>query len=330
MADEFGSARSPAGAFWLLRSVQAIALLSVLTLAGGLLMSARQPEEAREPRRALKFLMHRTYVTRVGPVLQRALQKAIPEMDIEIGERIREADIVTELHDGYGDVAFARADLSYLAYIGELDGRPLDRLRGIATLNTSPLYVLVRKDSSIRSFEDLRGRRVNLGYSGSGTAVTLELVLQALGDDVQKSYDSFQDSLVKLADGRIDATFAVAGYPLQTIRKAINDGGRLVWLSEARTRDVRRQHPFVRSVVIPPGVYGEEAISTVGVERLLIGRDGLDEDIVYRLTKVFFDTLPELSLADFQLRQMDVENAPATLVPLHRGAARYYREQEQL
>jgi TRAP-type uncharacterized transport system substrate-binding protein len=45
---------------------------------------------------------------------------------------------------------------------------------------------------------------------------------------------------------------------------------------------------------------------------------------------VFFDTLPELSASDWQLRQMDVENAPATLVPLHKGAARYYREQEQL
>jgi TRAP transporter TAXI family solute receptor len=267
----------------------------------------------------------------MGATLEHALQAAIPEMDIEILERIREVDIVTALHDGEGDVAFARADLSYLAYIGQLDQRPLDRLRGVATLNTSPLYVLVRNDSSIRNFDDLRGRRVNLGYSGSGTALTLELVLQALGDDIQKSYEPFQDSLVKLADGRIDATFAVAGYPLKTIRKAITEGGaRLVWLSEAKTRDVRRQHPFVRSVVIPPGVYGDEPISTIGVERLLICRDALEDDIVYRLTKAFFETLPELSASDWQLRQMDVENAPATLVPLHRGAARYYREQEQL
>lgn len=251
-------------------------------------------------------------------------------MDIQVDEEARETAIVTAVHNGDADVAFAHADLSYLAYVGQWDGPPLDRLRGIATLNTSPLYVLVRNDSRIRSLDDLRGRRVNIGQPGSSTAFTLEIVLQALGGDVRKSYEPFQESLAKVANGSLDATFAIDGYPLDSVRRALAEGARLVSLSEPSTRGLRREHPFVRPVVIPRGVYGEGAIPTMGIERLLICRDGLDEELAYRVTKVFFEALPELSSSDWQLRQMDVENAPATPVPLHGGAGRYYREQEQM
>jgi TRAP transporter TAXI family solute receptor len=299
-------------------------------LAAAVLVSGCQPAEVAQPRRSLKVLMHPAYVSRGGATLQHALQKAIPELQIQVNEEERETAVVAAVHGGDADVAFALADLSYLAYLGQWDGPPLDRLRGIATLNTSPLYVLVRGDSGIRSLDDLRGRRVNLGQPGSSTAFTLEIVLQALGGDIRKSYEPFQESLAKLADGRVDATFVIDGYPLESVREALAGGARLVALSETTTRGLRREHPFVRPVVIPRGVYGEGAIPTMGIERLLICRDGLDEELAYRVTKVFFEALPELSASDRQLRQMDVENAPATPVPLHGGAGRYYREQEQM
>jgi TRAP-type uncharacterized transport system substrate-binding protein len=77
-------------------------------------------------------------------------------------------------------------------------------------------------------------------------------------------------------------------------------------------------------------VYNDQTVLTVGIDRLLLCREGLDREVAYRVTRTFFELLPDLSSADQQLRQMNVEAAPATAVPLHEGAARYYREQEQL
>jgi len=51
---------------------------------------------------------------------------------------------------------------------------------------------------------------------------------------------------------------------------------------------------------------------------------------VYEITKAFFKALPDLSLVYPPLRHMNAEDAPATLIPLHEGAARYYREQAGL
>jgi TRAP-type uncharacterized transport system substrate-binding protein len=64
------------------------------------------------------------------------------------------------------------------------------------------------------------------------------------------------------------------------------------------------------------------------VDVLLLTRIDLDDDVVRRLTSVLFDVLPQISSTHDFLRLMDIRRAPATPIPLHAGAALYYREQE--
>ena len=61
---------------------------------------------------------------------------------------------------------------------------------------------------------------------------------------------------------------------------------------------------------------------------VLLARAGLDEALVRRLTSGLFHVLPRLSARLDFLRGMVTERAPATPVPLHRGAALFYREKE--
>ena len=67
---------------------------------------------------------------------------------------------------------------------------------------------------------------------------------------------------------------------------------------------------------------------TIGVDNLLLCRSDLQDELVYELTKRFFDALPRLASEQPSLRLMDFAQAPATPIPLHDGAARYYRERE--
>jgi TRAP-type uncharacterized transport system substrate-binding protein len=71
-----------------------------------------------------------------------------------------------------------------------------------------------------------------------------------------------------------------------------------------------------------------QSTRTIGVDSILVCRRELDEGLVYELTKFFFQALPTLSFSQDALRSMDLEQAPATPIPLHAGAARYYRERE--
>jgi len=91
---------------------------------------------------------------------------------------------------------------------------------------------------------------------------------------------------------------------------------------------LQQRNPFLRGMVIPRDLARGDPGLTIGLDGLLVCRSGLDADLVYGVTKAFFQALPELSAFDTPpLRQMNTEDASATPIPLHEGAARYYREQ---
>ena len=97
-------------------------------------------------------------------------------------------------------------------------------------------------------------------------------------------------------------------------------------------RRIRADYPFLKPAIIPRGTYTGQTgdIATVGVDNVLVCREDLPEEIVYRLTKAFFAALPELSRVHAAAMLIDPDQAPATPIPLHPGAARYYREREIL
>jgi TRAP transporter TAXI family solute receptor len=304
-------------------------LAAVLMVAGA--SGCARPEPPRPPR-VLTITMHPDQGARIGGMLQERLRAALPGWDVEIREELRQLEMMAALQGATADVAFAYADLAYLAHVGSFEGRPFDRLRAIATLNMSPVYVLVRGDSDIDDIDELRGRRVNVGQPGTRTALTVETILNTFGHDVVKSQEPFREALAKLESGQLDVIFAVGGYdPILNLETSIKSGRvRLASVSKAAMSSLRRDHPFIHGIVLPPDLYHDQTVLTIGIERLLLCREGLDREVVYQVTRAFFELLPELSSADQQLRQMNVEAAPATAVPLHEGAARYYREQEQL
>jgi TRAP transporter TAXI family solute receptor len=271
------------------------------------------------------------------PVFSSALRQAfsaeLPADDIQFIERDR-GMTVKALQTGEADLAFLLADTTYLAFVGELDGRPYDRLRGIAALDPYPIFLIASADSSIRTVYDLQQRRVSLGAPGSSTALTGEIVLDALGIRAMRSYQPYAESEMALNTGTLDAIFAIGIFPLDRYSAVLSHGARILPLSQSTIALLHRRHPFLRSLVIPGGILGgipsKEPLLTIGLNRILACRSGLDEDTVYKVTKALFRSLPDLALIDPPLRQTNAEDSPATPIPLHEGAARYYREQTGL
>jgi uncharacterized protein len=61
---------------------------------------------------------------------------------------------------------------------------------------------------------------------------------------------------------------------------------------------------------------------------LLTCHDDLPEELVYWTTRILFESLPVLANSLNSLRQIDLEHIQASPIPLHPGAARFYRERE--
>jgi TRAP transporter TAXI family solute receptor len=272
----------------------------------------------------------------LGDALAQAYALVLPSVAIEIQESPGAVRNVQALQHGEADIGFTFADVAYFAYIGELreEPRPFDRLRGIAVLQMTPLHLMARPEAGIRSIRDLRGRRVGIGPPGSGTALTAGLLAEEFGiaaAEWDEEMLPFNEAARRLADGSIDAAFVNAAYPAESVAVATRSGSTLVPVDGPVIDRLRGEYPFLRLTFIPAGTYANQPapVRTVGVDSLLVCRADLPDEIVYSLTKALFEeVLPIVSSQRVSLRQLDLDQAPATPMPLHAGATRYYRERE--
>jgi hypothetical protein len=238
---------------------------------------------------------------------------------------------VEAIQSGNADIGLAYADVAYTAYIAQLrkPSPAADILRGVAVLELAPVHLVVRRDSAVKRAADLRGCRVAVGPEGSGSAVTARVVLAALGiddRDVQVESLRYNEAVARLKAGTIDALFVTGRDPIAAVLDAVGAGARLLPLAGPAMERLRHEYPFYRQTLIPGGLYPghPDALDTIGVDNLLVCRRGLDEALVHDLTARFFAVLPSLPMLSF----MDLDQAPATPIPLHEGAGRYYRERE--
>ena len=207
-------------------------------------------------------------------------------------------------------------------------------VRAIAALFPETVQLVVASRSSIRSVAGLGGRRVSLGGEGSGARVAATEVLAAyrvpLGS-LQLRGDGYEASAALLARGRLDAFFFIGGAPSPLIDDLAARGiARLVPIDGAGRRRLLRAVPSLTGDAIPPGSYrGQGQIQTVSCPTIWIARDSVPAATVYGLVRALFDPANRARLAQGPrpARSIRLDGAARGLtVPLHPGAARYYRE----
>ena len=302
--------------------------MAVLTVGCG-----RQPPT---PARSVIRLVRDTYVSNIGEPLVQEYARSMPGVEVRLVNSAGSVGAVEAIQRGDADLGFSFADVAYIAnrHLQENPRPSLREVRGIASLQVAPVHVLVRRGVEIRHVGSLRGLKVRTAQASSGQAFHATLIFDAFGLDAgsfeRKSMPSAR-VLEALADGTVDAAFATAYYPAAEITAAMSQGARLIPIDGAVAERLRHEHPFVRRVSIPAYTYpGQDSpVETIGVDRLLVCRSDLDEMLVHDMTEHFLNALPRLSSAlRTSLRLMDLEQASATPIPLHKGAARYYRERE--
>jgi TRAP-type uncharacterized transport system substrate-binding protein len=113
-----------------------------------------------------------------------------------------------------------------------------------------------------------------------------------------------------------------------SIAAALQAGARLVAIEGPPVERLRREYPLLRSMKFPPDTYpATGSFRTLGVDSLLVCRLSLDEEVVHALTTAVFEALGSLARTG-RWNLVGPDQAPAAPIPLHKGAARYYREQE--
>ena len=151
--------------------------------------------------------------------------------------------------------------------------------------------------------------------------------------DVHPIFEPTDDLMPKLGSRQIDAVFSANPLMLSAAHALSQTVPlRLLPIGRTEVNRLRGSYPFLRPVTLAPHqLQGQnQPIETLGAEWLLVCRSDLSEDLVYQLTRAFFEQLPVLARDHGEAALIDPEQAPATPIPLHVGAARYYREREVL
>jgi len=272
----------------------------------------------------------------LGKALADVYNKTIPQAHVTVfsNDGPRGAGINAEaIEAGKADLGFSRSDIAYDAFRSGTEGdeKPNTHLRAMAVLYTNAVHVIVRRSSGIQNWHDVVGKRVQLTEEAG--APLARIVLEGHGvplRDVQ-IVPNARNAITRLKNGEMDVRIFASAYPLATIDDVSETSElKLMSIDPAAVDRLRSNYPFFKPAVIPANTYrGQtEDIRTVGIDGLLLCHDSMPEALVYEMTRQLFEALPELSSAQPAARLINVGRAPSTPVPLHPGAARYYRERD--
>ena len=245
---------------------------------------------------------------------------------------------INTIKAGELEVGVAQSDWQYHAYKGtskfEKKGAFKD-LRAVFSVHAEPFTVLARKDANIKNFNDLKGKRVNIGNPGSGQRGTIELIMKAKGwtkkDFKIASELKASEHSKALCDNKIDAFVYVVGHPNGSFKEAATTcDTTLVNVYDADIKKIINDNDYYRKATIPGGMYGgsPEDTTTFGVGATLVTSAKVSEHAIYTLVKAVFENFEAFkklhpAFANLKKQEMVKDSLSA---PLHRGALKYYKE----
>jgi TRAP transporter TAXI family solute receptor len=235
---------------------------------------------------------------------------------------------------GDAELAFVQSDVMSYAYEGSErfeDGIQVQNFSTVAALYMEQVQI-VTCDPDIKTVEDLKGKSVSVGASGSGVYFNAIDILEAYGmtiDDINPTYESFGDSADSLQDGKIDAAFVTAGAPTTAVTSlGTAKDVYLVGLDDEHIDALIEECPYYSKNVISADTYGlEEDVATVAVGAVVVASDDVSEDDVYNFVSTIYENIDTITAAHAKGAELDLEFAASvTSVPYHAGAAKYFEE----
>ncbi len=236
------------------------------------------------------------------------------------------------------DMGVAQSDWQFHAYHGSskfADQGANKELRAIFSVHPEPFTVVARVDSGIKSFADLKGKRVNIGNPGSGQRGTMEVVMAAFGweksDFALASELKSAEQSQALCDNKIDAIVFTVGHPSGSIKEATTScDSVLVSVTGAAIDMLVADNDYYRTATIPGGMYrgNPDDVVTFGVGATFVSSTNTSAEVVYEVVKAVFENFDDFKKLHpaFSVLKKEEMIKDGLSAPIHEGAMKYYKE----
>nr|WP_156969506.1 TAXI family TRAP transporter solute-binding subunit [Jeotgalibacillus campisalis] len=242
------------------------------------------------------------------------------------------AENMAMINNNEVEIAFVQTDIASYAVEGtQMFDAPIEKIRGLATLYPETIQIVTTADSGIESVEDLAGKTVSVGESGSGTRLNAEQILEIHEmsfEDMDIQNLSFDDSTTGIQDGSIDAAFITGGTPTGAVEGlAAQVDVVIVPIEQEKAQELMEAYSFYSEDEVPEGTYSlTSAVPTVAVQAMLAISADLSDDLVYDITKGIFENTDQITHPKGEFITVDTA-LDGIGIEVHPGAQRYFDEQ---
>ena len=271
--------------------------------------------------------------------VSRVLTHKEPHLKVSVNASAGSVENTRRVNEDPEALGVVFASESYLGYHGEeifAEEGPKTDIRMVTLLFIAYDQFSTLANSDIHQFEDIVGKKIASGASGSGTAQTLERLSRLAGiwGKFTPIYKGGSAAAEALQDGQVEGFQWLVSVPNSAVIQltAIKSIRMIDLDAAAQKYGFYEKYPFYLSGTLPEGAYeGKvEPVNTILMPTVLISNKAVNEETIYKLLKHVYSS--EGHQAMLQTNQaaadMTIENGPkAFLIPLHRGAYKFWSEQ---
>jgi len=224
----------------------------------------------------------------------------------------------------------------YQAYTGTEAFQQDGKLPLLTLMNmyAAPQHLVTTTKTGIKTFADLKGKKISLGAPGGGDQLLSLMILEAAGWDPEKDINKQQltqpEAVTALKDGNIDAAFFNFAAPGSAIMEiaAVRDVV-MISLPDDVIDKVCKKHQFLLKYTIEKGTYAkqDQPCKTVADANFLVVNGKMTEKVAYDCLKTFIDKKGELMKVTPHAVNFVPQKASVGIIPFHPGAIKYFKEQ---
>ncbi|PYF82461.1 hypothetical protein DFP75_103289 [Marinomonas alcarazii] len=245
---------------------------------------------------------------------------------------------LNSIRSGGLNLGIVQSDWQYHSYHGTSNFKdigPYEDLRAVFSLHSDIFTLVVRDDANIQTFEDLKGKRVNIGNPGSGQRATMLTLMEKKGMKLSdfklagelKSSEQSQ----ALCDNKVDAFVMVAGHPVANVKEATSTcATHILDVNGEAVDSLINEFPYYSYATIPGGMYEgtPNDVNTYGLKATLVTSTATSEKTIYNLVKSVFENFERFKRLHPAFANLDPKEmiSAGLTAPLHDGAVKYYKE----
>ncbi|MDR0466876.1 MAG: TAXI family TRAP transporter solute-binding subunit [Deltaproteobacteria bacterium] len=251
------------------------------------------------------------------------------------------AENINALLTGQGEMAIAMADavIQAVESFGAYEGKPpAKNLRAMMGLWPNVCQIVTTADSGIKTFADLKGKRVGVGAPNSGVELNARMMFEAHGmsyKDCRVDYLSYGEAIDQMKNGLCDVAFVTSGLGNATIRE-LGSTKKIAFVpvEGPALEKLVAKYPFYIPFKIPAAVYGaEKDTTTAAVMNIMLVDVKLPDAVVYDLLDNLYSPKGQEAVHASHatakaniLPETALRGILGTSVPLHNGAIQYYKD----